>query len=253
MKLYTLDNLVRSALADLQLPMHYYLQFLTYGIDSFRELNFDVLQNMKSVRLPVNSYGAATLPCDFVDWARVGNEYGQYIERWEPRETFNRLNDFDASGNKEKYPDVEANGSYLPFNYLGLWFTSFANDKGELLGRIFNAKPSFRKSFQIVRERGEIQLDVAYQGATITMDYISDGVNSDATTAIHPYAFSTIKAYIIWKYKLNSRRFPGPEKSQAEQEYFNNYRILRARMNPIDIDQIRRSLGSAYGPTVRIS
>ena len=79
MKLYTLDNIVRSALADRGYPMHFYLQFLQYGIDALRMLNFDVLQSIKSVRLPVNSYKAVTLPCDFVDIVKVGTETGQFV------------------------------------------------------------------------------------------------------------------------------------------------------------------------------
>lgn len=249
--MYTLDKIVRQVLAEREYPIHFYLQFLTYGVSALRELNFDTLQSVKSVRLPVNSYKAATLPCDFVDYIRVGNELGQYIDPFGEKESFNRLNKFDAQGNKITYPDVESQNSYIPANYDGLWYSTYANDRGELLGRIFNARPTFRNSFLVIKERNEIQLDVNFDGTEITMDYISDGLSVDASNAIHPYATETIKAYIVWKMKDNGRHYNMGERQMAKDEYYNQLRILRARMNEMDTISIERSLANWYGPTIR--
>jgi hypothetical protein len=249
--MYTLDKIVRQVLAEREYPIHFYLQFLTYGVSALRELNFDTLQSVKSVRLPVNSYKAATLPCDFVDYIRVGNELGQYIDPFGEKESFNRLNKFDAQGNKITYPDVESQNSYIPANYDGLWYSTYANDRGELLGRIFNARPTFRNSFLVIKERNEIQLDVNFDGTEITMDYISDGLSVDASNAIHPYATETIKSYIVWKMKDNGRHYNMGERQMAKDEYYNQLRILRARMNEMDTISIERSLANWYGPTIR--
>lgn len=252
MQLYTLDNIVRSALADKEYPMHWYLQFLTYGVDSLRQLNMDVMQNVKSVRLPVNSYYAATLPNDYVDYVRVGNELGEYINPFgEKRDSFNRLNKFDSQGNKISYADIEAVNSLMPNNWEGFWYTNYINDKGEHLGRIYNNQPSFRNAFVIIRERSEIQLDVSYTGTTITMDYISDGLSTDASNNVHPYAVDAIKAYIFWKQKEHGRQYNRADKKDAEDEYYNQLRVLKARMNGIDIIDIRRSLSRAYGPVIK--
>lgn len=252
MNIYTLDNIVRGALADKQYPMHFYLQFLTYGVDSLRQLNMDVMQDVKSVRLPINSYYAATLPNDYVDYIRIGNELGEYINSFgHKRDSFNRLNKFDSQGNKISYADIEAVNGLLPNNWEGFWYTNYINDKGEHLGRIFNNKPSFRDSFVIIRERGEIQLDVSYTGTTIVMDYISDGLSTDASNSVHPYAVDAIKSYIFWKQKDHGRQYSNADKQYAKDEYYNQLRILRARMNNIDVQDIRRSLSSSYGPTIR--
>jgi hypothetical protein len=252
MKLYTLDKIVRSALMDRGYPMHFYLQFLQYGIDAFRMLNFDVLQNVKSVRLQVNSYKAATLPCDFVDYVRVGSQVGQYIMPFgEKRDSFNRLNKFDANGNKVPYGDIESVQGLLPNDWEGFWYTNYVNDKGEHLGRIFNNFSGFRDSFVILRERNEIQLDDSFDGSTIVMDYISDGVSTDATTSIHPYAIDAIKAYISWKMKENGRQYNMGERQVAKDEFYNQLRLLKGRMNSIDINDIRRALARGYGPTIK--
>lgn len=251
MKIYTLDKIVRSALLDKGYTMHWYLQFLQYGIDAVRMLNFDVLQNVKSIRLPVNSYKACTLPCDFVDVIRIGDEVGQYILPWGERETFNRLNKFDANGNKIPYGDIESVQGLLPNNWEGFWYTNYVNDKGEHLGRIFNNFPSFRNSYLVIRERNEIQLDESYTGSTITMDYITDGVTTDATTSIHPYAIDCIKAYIFWKAREHGRQFNLSERAMAKEEFYNQLRLLKGRMNGIDTNEIVRVLARSYGPTMK--
>lgn len=249
--MYTLDKIVRQVLAEREYPIHFYLQFLTYGVSALRELNFDTLQSVKSVRLPVNSYKAATLPCNFVDYIRVGNELGQYIDPFGEKESFNRLNKFDAQGNKIPYPDVESQNNYIPANYDGLWYSTYATDRGELRGGIYNARPTFRNSFLIIKERNEIQLDVNFKGTEITMDYITDGLSVDASNAIHPYATEAIKAYIVWKMKENGRHYSMGERQVAKDEYYNQLRILRARMNEMDTISIERSLANWYGPTIR--
>jgi hypothetical protein len=247
---YTLDNIVRGALADKQYPMHWYLQYLTYGVDALRNLNMDVMQDVKSVRLPVNDYHAAALPCDYVDYIRVGNELGEYINAWgEKRDSFNRLNKFDTSGNKINYGDIEATNGIMPNNWEGFWYTNYINDKGEHLGRIFNNLPSFRNSFVILRERDEIQF--SYAGTTITMDYISDGLSTDASNNVHPYAVDAIKAYIFWKHKEHGRQFGPAERREAKDEFYNQLRVLRARMNSIDVNDIRRSLARGYGAVIK--
>lgn len=252
MTLYTLDNIVRGALADKQYPMHWYIQFLTYGVDAVRELHLDVLQSVKSVRIPINSYRAGFLPNDYVEYVRVGTEIGQYIMPWgEKRDSFNRLNKFDAQGNKINYGDIEAENGILPNNWEGFWYTNYVNDKGEHTGRIFNNRPAYRESFTILRERNEIQLDASYDGTEIVMDYISDGTSLDASNNIHPYAVAAIKAYIFWMHKMHGRQFGIGERRDAEDKYYNQLRILRARMNNISIQDIRRSLSSAYGATIK--
>lgn len=233
-------------------PMHWYIQFLHYGVQCLRELNFDVLQNVKSVRLPVGSYNAATLPCDYVDYIRIGVENGQYIAPLsERRDSYNRLNKFDSNGNKISYSDVEASNGILPNNWEGFWYTNYINDKGEHLGRIFNNRPGFRDSFVILRERGEIQLDVSLSPDEIVLDYITDGLTTTASNAIHPYASSTIEAYIFWKMKEHSRAYNLGERQMAKDEYYNQLRTLRARMASIDVKDIQNSLMKGYGPVIK--
>jgi hypothetical protein len=73
----------------------------------------------------------------------------------------------------------------------------------------------------------------------------------DASNSVHPYAVDAIKAYIFWKQKEHGRQYNVGEKQYAKEEYYNQLRILRARMNNIDVIDIRRSLSRSYGPVIK--
>lgn len=250
MKVYTLDNVVRNALSERGYPLHFYLQFLQYGIDALRELNFDTLQNVKSVRLNVNSYKAVTLPCDFVDIVRIGNELGQYVNPLGVKDSYNRLNQFNDAGDKVPYSNVEGDFG-IPYDWQGFWGTTYLNSYGEFEGRAFNNVPTYTNSYQLLRERNEIQLDINYTSATVTLDYITDGVSTDASNAVHPYALDTIKKYIIYRMKESGRQYNLSERAVAKDDYYNALRVLRARLNDVDTMEIRRSLSRAYNAAIK--
>lgn len=247
----SLDGIVRSVLSDKVYPMHWYIQFLGYAVTCLRELEFDTMRNVKSKRITINSYKAGQLPCDFVDYIRVGSELGQYLDPWVEKDTLNRLNFFDENGQKQAASDVESINGILPDNFEGFWATNYINDKGEHKGRIFSHRPAFRNSFIILRERGQIQLDTGYTGSTITMDYITDGLTIDASNNVHPYAIQTIKDYIDWQMKLHGRQYNNQDRQLAENKFYNSQRILRGRLNPMGEQEIIASMASGYSAAIK--
>lgn len=62
MRQYSLDIIVKAYLSKRGLSMHYYIEALSHAVDCMRELNFDTMKTVKTVKIPVNSYGAIPLP-----------------------------------------------------------------------------------------------------------------------------------------------------------------------------------------------
>ena len=251
MTLYTLDNIVRETLATREYPMHWYLSFMVHAVKCVRELNMDVMQNTKSVRLPVNTYGAVTIPSDYVDFVRIGVEKGPHIQPFQPKASYNRLNNFDDQGNKIPYGDSTVYNNSLPYDRELFWYSNAFNDKGEFRGRVFNNTPAYKNSFIVVRERGEIQLDPDISVDEIIMDYITDGLACGSDTCVHPYSAMCIESYILWQMKEHSRSYSRQESELAKAEYYNQLRVLKGRMNGIDVNDIIRSLRSAYTATIK--
>ena len=110
MKVYTVNEIVRSALLTAGKPIHYYMQYLHYGLKAVKEINYDSSLKTKSIRLAVDANNEVTLPDDYVDYIRLGWENGQYVIKLIEKHSFNRLMNLDSDGNQIPFPDVEGEG-----------------------------------------------------------------------------------------------------------------------------------------------
>jgi len=224
------------------------MQFLKYGADCLRELSFDSLMNYRSVKLTLNEYNAVPLPCDYVDWIKVGLENGQMVRPLAQSDGYNRLNNFDDDGNKALY----ATPTTLAENSLPLYEEAI-NVNGESVGRQFGFRGGNNpNSFKILRERnsGEIQFDISATG-DIILDYISDGMESDAATSVHPYAMASIEAYINWQMKEHSRAYAPGDRNMAKAQYDHEHKILRSRLMSFSLTDLRRVLQQNYSGTIK--
>jgi len=243
MRLYTLDDIVNGYLVKKNKSIHYYVEYLAHAVDALREISLDTMKVVRTVKLPVNSYKAVVLPCDYVDWVKVGFARGQYNVEMSQRGSFNRMNNVDDTGRKVVFSDVLWEDDLNVWEWDGYAYGWATNDKGEILGRFFNNNAGTTpNSFKVLRERGEIQLDNRFTADYVILEYIGDGLDGDASTEVHPYSISTIEAYIAWKTSRNADNIQSPE----GYNFFNNHRLLRARMNDISLLDIQRSKEKGY-------
>jgi hypothetical protein len=245
----TLDSIINSVLLRRKYPVHWYVDFLKYGADIIRELHFDVMLTICSVKLPVTSYKAVILPCGFVDWIRIGIAAGQYVHPMTSEANMNRLNNFDAAGNKIPYADTFPDGNIISTFELDI---TDANIWGEHQGGIFNHNPGRAgANFLVIRERNEIQLDPDFPYEDIILDYIDDGQGCDAATKIHPYAQAAIEAYIIWQMMANNRGYQPGETALAFDQYDKQQRVLRARLSDLTPDDVTHAARKGYSGTYK--
>ncbi len=211
--------------------MHFYLEYLVHAAECLSELHYDTLRNVRTVKLDIGSYGAATLPCDYLDFCRIGVEAGQSIKPLTQNDSFNRLNNYE-NGQKVPFSTDDA-GYFIPQNFV--WY----NDKGEFTGRMYGGGITSSNTYKILKERNEIQFHNDIKADSIILEYISDGSETDNLTKVHPYAKMTIEAYINWKYKENGRSFSDGERHRAMKLFEHERAILRGRLNDITIEDIK--------------
>jgi hypothetical protein len=237
MRWTSLDEAITSVLLKKGYPIHYYLQCLKYACDCLREINFDELALIKSEKILINEYKAIMIPFDYVDIVRIGVGSGQFIQPLVNRRGINRLNNRQDGGAIIKYGNPQ--GDELLYDSL----LSHHNQNGESVGKYygFNAR-AIADGYTILKERNEIQLDENINADYVILDYISDGTEINAATHITPYAQATIEAYINWQLKENNRTYNEGEKQRAENTYYHQRRILRARLNEITLDDIKRAV-----------
>lgn len=244
MRFIKLDHIVRSVIHQKQLKIHWYLQFLKYASDCLRELTFDTLKTINTKRLSVTDYKAVVLPCDFVDWTKVGIEVNQKIQPLVQTSGINRLNKLGANGAATTF-----GSSVEP-----IWATGIFSDYGASLGRWYGVGAGFEgDTFKYLPERNEIQLNESLDVTEIVLEYISNGACVDAATKVDPYAQKTIEAYIDWQYKLHSRAYGISERREAEREYYQQLRFLRARKSDLNtIEDFKRSVIRGYKASIKV-
>lgn len=248
MRYTTLDKIIRRNLLAKRLPLHYYVEYLVHASTCLRELTFDSLRIINTVELTLNDYFAADLPCDWVDWTKIGIKMGQFVQPITQRDSINRLRNQDSQGAYIPYLDHPATTSMeYPF-WPGYWMFQNIDDLGENLGRFYGFNAGLvPDGFKILKERQQIQFLETARATTYVMEYISDGQTSDNASQVDQYAWSCIEAFINWKRTANADNAHSPE----GDNYRNQRRILRARMSEVTLYDIRQILFRNYRASIK--
>lgn len=234
-----IDSVVRSSLMSHGLTIHYYVTFLHYALQGLRELEFDTIGKISSTKLTVDSNLECQLPPDFIDWIRVGWERNRHIIHLGTNSTWIRTANTDSSGNQIPYSNSSTtlvnSGMYDPFASYSI------SQYGEDYGRLYGLGNGSRSDiFQIVRERNVMLVGGLFSsGDSIYIDYLSSSNYADSDAFIHPYSEAAIEAYIRWKY-AEQRTARLADVDRSRREFYNQYRLLRARMNDISKEDMLR-------------
>lgn len=242
-----LDSIIRRTLLEKGLPIHWYSEYLYHQSAAIRELAKDTLQIVNSVSLPINDYGAADLPGDFVDDVEVAFPWGGLLQPIPRVDNVNPIRVHSpTTGQFVAQPTgfilegvTDFVGTYGLWGALN-WFWN-VNSWGEGTGRLFGAPGGVQYGYSVIRERRQIQLVGTGLAATnVILLYISNGQSIDNATQIDWRAYSAIQAYGEWKRSPNANNEFSPE----GRAYYNQKRLLKAQMNdltPITIKNIFRN------------
>lgn len=252
----SLDAIVRNVILRKRLSLHWYIDFMVHAVNCLRELSMDDLKCVNTKLLTVDAYNAIDLPNDYLDYTRVGIKAGQNIKPLVETDKINSLvNRNPADLSPTTYGNANADNStaalYYGYSYPFFWHTVTWNQYGESVGRMFGFGAGIQDDvFKVVKERNQIQLTENLSVSEIVLEYISDGTSADAATAVTPYAYATIAAYIDWQIKENSRSYGMGDRQLAKSEYVSQRQILRARLSDLTPEVLERiiqknSFGSA--------
>jgi hypothetical protein len=244
----SLDTITRSVLLQKGLPLHWYVQFLKYAADAVRELSYDSMRSISTQVLTIDQrMFAANLPCDYVDWIKVGVPQGQYVQPLVQRLSTNRLTKYTSLGQPTTYGDSNSLNMDFPF-WPGYWMFQNVDDLGEQVGRLYGYNTAFtNNSFKVIPERGQIQFCESLCQSCCVLEYISNGMSADNATKIDPLAQECVESRMDWKYKLHAgRKFSLAEVTMALQQYKIDLRRFRARKDELTPWDIRQSVYRTY-------
>lgn len=245
----TIDSITRSALFNMQLPIHYYVEALHYALTCLHELHLDSLQMTKTVRLTTNAFSEIELPDDYENVVGVSVQCGQYLIPYLKNPILTPLPNLNGSTQIPFTPptNTETVETYWGYAYY------YMNDYGESLGKKFGGNGSRGGGFRVIPERNVIFLgNLTPAGTTIVLEYLAKYSPTTVGTPItsyeywvNSYAVDCITAYIEWKMSRNTQRLV---QQNYENRYYNALRIFRARMSEItaagikDVINMRRQM-----------
>lgn len=245
MILNTIDQIVRRLLLENNLPIHYYAEYLFHASSCIRELSFDTLKLVNTANLPVSGIGSVDLPDDYVDEIAVSLQAGLFLQQLPHKSNINPLRVHDTTtGQFTTQPssqNVDINNSTYFGSYSWSWFWN-VDSYGGFTGRFFGANGGTQTGYKVIIERRQIQMSDGFAGGNIILQYISDGQRSDNASQITPQAISCIQSYINWKSSGNR----AIKNSQEAATFYNEKRLLRARLSDMNIFDIKNVLRANY-------
>lgn len=245
----TIDSITRGWLLKRGLPIHYYLEGLFHSTNALRELSFDTLKIINTVRLPVNDNYSVDLPDDFVDDLGLSIPVGDRLQPVSKNDSINPLPAIDSTGAFALPNDPTNSAEQTVFNITPTytWFWNI-NDWGEPTGRYFGAGGGAKlNGYRVVKERRQIQLTETFSSDSVVLMYISNGLSVDNATQVDFQATAAIQAYTDWQRSPNAAF----KDSGEARTFYNERRLLRSRLNDLTITDLKDIFRSQINATIK--
>jgi hypothetical protein len=229
----TIDSIVRSLLGDEgKHTTHEYLRLTNIANRGLKELTFDILGDIKVHVATVSSALRIDLPQDFVDYVFMGVVNSDY--------------QIEPIGRNRSIPaDGDSNVSYKgPGEYHYVYGGLFGLGGGQNNNGYYVPEIDY--------ENWQIILGEMASGETVYMEYITDGSQSDGANHVHPYAEEALIAWTYWKSIQRKREIPANEKLMAQQEYYRQKRVARARLSAFTKNEFLQQLRKGFKQAPKI-
>jgi len=223
-------------------------QVLFQARRAFRELYYDMAQEIKGIALELSPQLTITLPPDFVNYVRisfVGSD--GLLKPMAANDKINIAKDYLQSHDYEILFSAEgcALESQKPSVVEPMYSWQFSE------AQVFQPNKNLANKFAngsyiIDRNSGLIRFGSEVFGKTVVLEYISDGLytgcegRDEADLRIHKFAEDAVYSWMYWKLIERRRNVPANAKMIARKEWFNSRRIAKKRMSTIRPDELRQ-------------
>ena len=243
------------------------LAIRNFALRGIREIGFDVIPKIKSLKLAVSAQDEVVIPDDFTDMIKLGvvhsdgNVYvfgenkhinmSRSINAPATQQVFN-TGPLDIAENEiddrsdDKGPTVgfgTSNAgsnnnfdSYIFRNYI------YENQVGRLYGM---GGGHLHGEYRINLDRNRIELSTNNDFTEVVMEYIADEARS-SDPMVHVYAEEALRSYIYYKLCERKSTVPANEKARARSEFYNERRKARARINNFTKEEALKVIRKNY-------
>ena len=222
------------------------------ALRGIREFGFDVTSRVRSLKRTIDAAtNTVTLPDDFVDLIKLGvvsggvvyvlgeNKHLNMSQVIEPA-VDNVISETDSEGgtlpieanlidNRDADGTDTAGASSGENDHDFYVFQNYLYQGG--LGRLYGSGGGhLRGYYRMNLEQKRIELDTHSSTSEVVLEYVADEARS-TFPVIHVYAEEALRSYMYYKLCERKSTIPQGEKARARQEYYNERRKSKARMN----------------------
>lgn len=227
----------------------------TLALRGLRELGFDMLKVVRSLKMPVEANNTVTLPDDYIDWTKIGVVGANgVIQVLGENKNINYSQVYSSSNGS--YYDSDGDGLYEREDSKGASDNSNLSSEASLffsnymyngtLGRLYGVGGGhYKGQFRINLDQNRIEIMSNDSFGEVVIEYIADEARS-ANPRVHIYAEEALRSYIYYKLVERKSSVPANEKMRARQEYYNDRRIANARMKSFTKEEALRTIRKNY-------
>lgn len=234
-----LDAIVRSVMVDLKdYTFHNYRPLLHIAAQGFTELNMFVINNVKTVRLPVNENFTVDLPDDYIDYTKIGIVINGKVWTLGYNKEIAMPREVDECG--ETIASLINCSADSPENssQWGFYFSSHFRN-GRYVGEIYGMGGGFNFAYyNIDPEKRQIVLTDGVPKGFIYLEYLSSGVSAEGSTTVPRQAVQAVKEYTHWKnVEYDFKNVPMNERKNREAQYYIQFEMLADFENTFTLEE----------------
>ena len=211
------------------------------ALRGIREMGFDVMKRVKSLSLEVSDNNTVDLPDDFVGLLRVAvagsdgivyvlkeNKHINIAQQYK-KDSFGNPIDSDSDGVYDREAsttvinniggDNADNYEHRQYLYESAEGRTYGYGGGKGIGH-----------YRLNYEQNRLELNSSVVIEDVVVEYIADEARS-TNPSVHVYAEEALRNYIYLKLIHRKSNVPAVEKQMARQNYYNELRIAKSRMN----------------------
>jgi len=225
-----------------------------YALRGIREMGFDMLKRIKSLKLSVNtSNSTVELPDDFVDYTKIGivgsdgliyvfaENKNQNMAMKYVLDSDSQPIDSDGDGVYDREDaKTEGIGRASVSDFESYTFRNFLYEGN--IGRAYGIGGGmYSGEFRVNYEQNRIELYSTAGYSEVVIEYIADEARS-TNPSIHIYAENALRSYIYYRLVERKANVPMAEKMRARQEYYNERRIANARLKSFTKEEALKTI-----------
>lgn len=231
----------------------------SFALRGMREMGFDMLKVVRSLKMPVSSNNTIELPDDYVDWSKVGvvgNDGLVYVLGENKNLNVSQTYDLDSNGDPQDanndgfYDRVDsksATSSGSPASDAGISdgmesyiFRNFVHENNQ--GRLYGiGGGNYYGEFRVNLDQNRLELKSNSSISEVVIEYIADEARS-VNPRVHIYAEEALRSFIYYKMIERKASVPANEKARARQEYYNERRKANARMKSFTKEELLKTI-----------